>query len=408
MSTPLGAAASVSRASANPTSHTNAGLPRKVLAGLGVAVLLAHALVVQVVGNAMDAPTRLVTRPFTTRAVAVSVAETPPNAAAAPSPSTAPAVLPARPPAPRPIKRPAVRPESRPAASLDAPPAPNAAPESTPAVAVAENVPPATEPDAAKPPEVVAAQPEPAASAPQVATAVAPGAAAATSTPAPAASPPAAAVAYTVPGSVRLLYNTVALVDRLNWSLKGEFLWLQDGSSYDARLQWSAPLIGSKVFTSTGRIGSEGLLPTRFSDKFRSSEVAAHFVRDKQMVVFSANTPQVPLVAGMQDQLSVFVQVSAMLGGAPAKFPPGTELTFVTIGARSPDTWVFVINGEEKLSLPGGEIATLKLSRGARREFDQTAELWLAPSLGYLPVRIKISERNGDFIDQQWRASETP
>ena len=393
-----------------PASPAQAGLPRKALAGLGAVVLLAHALVVQVVGNAIDAPTPLATRSFTTRAVAVSVAQAPPDAAAAPAPATAAAVLPARPPVPRPIKRPALRP----AASLDSVPAPSAAPEPNPAVAVADNAPLATEPDAVKAPETVSAQPEPAASAPQLATTAAPGAAAttspssATATPTLPASPPAAAVAYTVPGSVRLLYNTVALVDKLNWNLKGEFLWLQDGSSYDARLQWSAPLIGSKVFTSTGRIGSEGLLPTRFSDKFRSSEVAAHFVRDKQMVVFSANTPQVPLLAGMQDQLSVFVQVSAMLGGAPAKFPPGTELTFVTIGARSPDTWVFVINGEEKLSLPGGEIATLKLSRGARKEFDQTAEVWLAPSLGYLPVRIKISERNGDFIDQQWRASETP
>lgn len=380
-----------------PASPAHAGLPRKALAGLGAVVLLAHALVVQVVGNAIDAPTALVTRPFTTRAVA----------AAAPLASTAPAVLPSRPPAPRPIKRPAVRP----AASLDAAPAPNGTPEPNPAVAIADNVPPATEPDAAKPPETVAAQPKPAASAPQVAAADGATAAAATSPPpvsALPAGPPAGAVAYTVPGSVRLLYKTVALVDSMNWNLNGEFLWLQDGNSYDARLQWRAPLIGSKIFTSTGRIGSEGLLPTRFSDKFRSSEVAAHFERDKQMVVFSANTPQVPLLAGMQDQLSVFVQVGAMLAGAPALFPAGTELTFVTIGARSPDTWVFVVNGEEKLSLPGGEVATLKLSRGARKEFDQTAELWLAPSLGYLPVRIKISERNGDFIDQQWRATETP
>ena len=214
-------------------------------------------------------------------------------------------------------------------------------------------------------------------------------------------------MAYTVPGSVRLQYKTVAQVGGLNWDVNGELVWLQDGTSYNARLQWT--LFGvSKVLTSTGRIGSDGLLPTRFGDKFRSSEVAAHFERDKQKVVFSANTPELPLLVGMQDQLSVFVQLGAMLGGAPAKFPRGTELTFETVGPRASDTWVFVVDAEEKLSLPGGEMATLKLVRGARREFDQSAELWLAPSLGYLPVRLKLSERNGDFVDQQWRSSETP
>lgn len=392
--TPLFIANSV--APAGP-AYNAAVLPRKALAGLAVGVALAHALVLQVAGNAINASTPVVTRPFTTRAVPVSVAEAAPD-------STAPARL-AVPTPPRAATRPAPRRLQRPAATLDAPSA--AAAVSMPDAAVATAEPSSSAGDSATPkaPETIAAaSPEAAASAPQASRPSMP-----SSTPAATvASPPAAAVAYTIPGSVRLLYKTVALVDQLSWNLNGEFLWLQDGSTYDARLQWRAPLIGSKIFTSTGRIGSEGLLPTRFSDKFRSSEVAAHFERDKQMVIFSANTPQVPLVAGMQDQLSVFVQVSAMLGGAPGKFPPGTELTFVTIGARSPDTWVFVINGEEKLSLPGGEVDTLKLSRGARREFDQTAELWLAPSLGYLPVRIKISERNGDFIDQQWRATETP
>jgi hypothetical protein len=60
------------------------------------------------------------------------------------------------------------------------------------------------------------------------------------------------------------------------------------------------------------------------------------------------------------------------------------------------------------VSLPGGEVQAVKLTRAPRRDYDQTAELWLAPQFGYLPVRIKITERNGDFVDQQWRASETP
>lgn len=206
---------------------------------------------------------------------------------------------------------------------------------------------------------------------------------------------------------MRLKYNVEGTKDKLNYHARAELLWRQDGATYEAQLEVSAFLIGSRVRTSTGRLTADGLMPMRFSDKYRS-EVAAHFDRVKQRVTFSANTPDVPLLPGMQDQLSVFVQLGAMLGGAPEKYPAGTQISFETIGPRAPEFWVITIEGDEKLTLPGGDIAAIKLSRGTQREFDQKAELWLAPSLGYLPVRIKLTERNGDFVDQVWRATEAP
>ena len=213
--------------------------------------------------------------------------------------------------------------------------------------------------------------------------------------------------AYAVPGSTRLKYNVIATKGSLSFNARAELLWLQDGSSYDARLEVSAFLLGARIQTSTGRLTAEGLEPKRFADKFRS-EVAAHFERDKRLVTFSANTPQVPLLAGMQDQLSVVMQLSAMIAGAPGQYPSGTAITFDTIGPRSSEKWVLIVGEEEKLSLPGGELLALKLTRKPRGEFDQTLELWLAPQLAYLPARIKLTERDGDYADQVWRATETP
>ncbi len=370
------------------------GAPRKVMATLATGVVVAHVVVLQWAGTAMDVPMKLITRPLVARAMVID----PPEAIAAPAavkvavPVPAPSPVTPRPRKPQPVAPSAVRPVT----------------ESVGTAGPLEPAQTATENVAVSAPEtVVAAAPQPPASAAAAPAApVPPLPVVAQDAPPP---PPApVAIAYTVPGSVRLLYKTVAKINQQNWDINGELLWQHDGSQYDARLQWSLFLVGAKTLTSKGRVGSDGLLPTRYSDKFRSSEVAAHFERDKQKVVFSANTPEVPLLAGMQDQLSVFVQMGAMLAGAPGKYPAGTKLTFETIGARAPDTWVFVVDGEEALSLPGGDQIAVKLTRLARREFDQTAELWLSPQLGYLPVRIKISERNGDFVDQQWRATETP
>ena len=219
--------------------------------------------------------------------------------------------------------------------------------------------------------------------------------------------PPAINASFALPGSTRLKYNVVATKGSLNFNARSELLWQQDGSNYELRLEVSAFLLGSRVQTSTGRMTSAGLAPTRFADKVRS-EVAAHFERDRQLVIFSANTPQIALVAGMQDQLSVFVQLAAIIAGAPAQYPAGTVLMFDTIGPRSAEKWVLTVGEAETLSLPGGALTALKVTRSPRGEYDQTLEFWLAPQLGYLPARIKLTEKNGDYADQVWRATENP
>ena len=53
-------------------------------------------------------------------------------------------------------------------------------------------------------------------------------------------------------------------------------------------------------------------------------------------------------------------------------------------------------------------MATLKLTRKPRREYDQKVEVWFAPSLGFLPVRNRITQANGDFVDQQLKSVARP
>ncbi len=206
---------------------------------------------------------------------------------------------------------------------------------------------------------------------------------------------------------MRLKYDVKTQVKGISLAVNGELLWLQDGKTYDARLEISHFLLGSRVQTSRGRITPDGLEPERFGDKVRS-EVAAHFERDKGKVSFSANTPDAPLLPGAQDQLSVFMQLAAMLGNAPDRFPAGTTISFQAVGPRSSDVWVFKVGEMETLQLPGGEIKAVKLSRDAVGEYDPKGDIWLAPDFAYLPVRIRLLQSNGDLVDQQWSGTQTP
>lgn len=203
--------------------------------------------------------------------------------------------------------------------------------------------------------------------------------------------------AISLPASVRMQYQVEA--NKFPFSARAELVWKQDGTGYDARLELSAFGL-TRLQTSRGQVTGEGLAPTRFSDKYRS-EVAAHFNREQGKVTFSANTPEVPLLSGAQDRLSVLLQLAAMIAGDPAHFPSATTVTLQVVGPRAADLWLFTVGEEETLVLPGGEQRTLKLVRNPREAYDQKVELWLGVNLGYLPVRIKITESNGDFIDQK-------
>ena len=380
-------------------------IPPLVLAALTAGVLLAHALVVQNTAVALASDVPAGQRVFITRTVQLQ----------APAPET-PAALPALPARKTiaPVRKPATPPQAARAEVPAAAPEPVTAPAAEASVVLAqapaavasaaEQVPSPAPPAPApvEPPQ--AAQPAPATSSPAPMTAERPGIPLAQTSVSGAAAEPRV---YVLPASTRLKFDATGMRGKLQYHASGELAWLHDGNTYEARLQLSAFLVGARVLSSTGALTAEGLAPRRFGDKFRS-ETAAHFERDRGRVVFSTNTPEAVLLPGAQDQLSVFMQLAAMLAGEPQRYPPGSTLSMQTVGTRIAEPWTFTIDAPEKLSLPGGEQQVLKLTRLPRRDFDQKVELWLAPALGYLPARILITQSNGDFIDQQWRSTAKP
>jgi hypothetical protein len=208
-----------------------------------------------------------------------------------------------------------------------------------------------------------------------------------------------------IPVPARLRYEVTAEMKGVSIQGQASIDWRHDGRDYEAHWELSNPFLPRRILRSVGRITEDGLAPSRFSDKSRS-EQATHFDRDKGTVTFSNNRPAAALAAGMQDQLSVMLQLSVLVAGEPARFTPGTKLAIPTATAREADTWIFSVEGEEDLQLPGGAMRALKLVRAPRKEFDQKVELWLAPRLDYAPVRLRLTNSNGDTVDQRWSSTD--
>jgi hypothetical protein len=77
-------------------------------------------------------------------------------------------------------------------------------------------------------------------------------------------------------------------------------------------------------------------------------------------------------------------------------------------GTSDVEPWVFTVEGEEDLSLPAMKLKALKLQRLPRKDYDIKVELWLAPRLDYAPVRLRLTNPNGESADQRWLGTDRP
>ena len=375
-------------------------IPRRSLLSLTALVLGLHAVLLGGAlphwGSSQAAP---VVR-FTTRTIAAPAPAAAPAAAEAVAQLAKPPVRAARkkPRQPRPTE--AAQPESR-----ATPPTAPIEPEE-PTQAETLEAPIASE-DIAAPTAVASApvtDPPPA----ETAIATAPGSAIAIAPPgagdAPGSTQPAP---VRLPTPTRLEFDVDGQAKGFHYSARAELVWQHDGQQYQARQEISVLFLGSRAQTSVGEVTPLGLQPRRFGDRSRS-EKAAHFDFSKGLVTFSANTPSAAIAPGTQDRLSVFVQLGAMLAAAPERYPPGTQISVPTVSSRAADTWVFTVGETEQLDLPIGPMRAVPLQRLPRRDYDQKAQLWLAPELGYLPARIRITQANGDYAELNLRTQAAP
>ncbi|NMM81249.1 hypothetical protein B2J86_09990 [Acidovorax sp. SRB_14] len=395
-------------------------MPRRTLLLIATAVLALHWWVLAGVPLHWDRPaTAQPPQVFTTRTVA-----TPPPAPAQAPPAAAPVRRPpprkkAPVPASTPSPAPAVAASAEasllgpPPGATDPEPLANRAPDpETDNQASAPSPDPAAEtaPDHGPGPQPLLAAEAPDAPSEAPAPAPAAGTTAAIDIAVPGAGAPGDSAAprpVRIPPPVRLDFEVSGQAKKLHYSARAELLWQHDGQHYQARQEIKLLFLGARTQTSEGDIAAGGLQPRRFGDRARS-EQAAHFDYAHNRITFSANTPEAVLVPGTQDRLSVFLQLGALLAAAPERYPVGTRISVATASARAADVWSFTIEGEETLDLPVGATPALKLERLPRRDYDQKAELWLAPALGYLPVRIRLTQANGDFADLRLSGHAAP
>jgi Protein of unknown function (DUF3108) len=278
-----------------------------------------------------------------------------------------------------------------------APPAPEQA-ASTPPPAPPEA---ASAPPPLTPPDAAVAQAEPAASSPAPADSEPVAVALAASAPSPVAGtfdwPPSTRLTYTLLGNYRGEVHGSARVQ-----------WVRRGERYQVHLDVFvgpsfAPLI-SRRMTSDGVLSDEGLTPQNYEELTKLPFQAQRQVRMKfepGVVVLGSGQTRDAL-AGVQDTASQFVHLAWLFTARPQELRVGNSITVPLALPRRVDQWVYDVVGQEPLQTPVGVIDTFHLKprrADARPKGELSAEIWFAPSLQYLPVRIRMQQDADTYAD---------
>lgn len=202
--------------------------------------------------------------------------------------------------------------------------------------------------------------------------------------------PPPPVYATRVPPPFRMSYS----LRRGALSGQAELTLLRAGSGYELELKGTALGLEVLGLRSHGSLGPHGLMPERFVDRRRGKDrLAANFDHGAGRITYSGSAASQLLHLGAQDRLSWMVQLAAVLEAAPARHGTGSRISLSVSGARADvDTWTFIVQGRQRLNLPGGAVVeALRLTREPRRPYDTQVEVWMDPAQHHLPVRARLT-----------------
>ncbi|WP_158937091.1 DUF3108 domain-containing protein [Burkholderia sp. S171] len=222
-----------------------------------------------------------------------------------------------------------------------------------------------------------------------------------------AAAAPTTGDKFSVPPSGELRYDT-----RINGVMNqvGNIHWVNDGQHYEMVVSIPLPFVGPYVYSSKGHIDGFGIAPEQYSEQRgrRAADITV-FDRTTKQLVYTRTPNNQPLADGAEDRFSVVMQLSSLVRGSPDTYKPGVVRQFSVADNDSNEIWPIETVGDENVQTADGNVQARHFTRLPRRDGDRRRlDIWLAPTLGWLPVRILQTEPNGMQIEMLWRGKLQP
>jgi cytoskeletal protein RodZ len=156
--------------------------------------------------------------------------------------------------------------------------------------------------------------------------------------------------------------------------------------------------------TSQGRIRADGLWPMAYEEQLPSGGRRSAMLDADGVVLHNGKRLPRPALEpdAVQDTASQFVDLGHRFAQGRARLVPGETVRVWLARPGGLDEWIYDIGQPETLYLPTlGAVQAYHLKPrplpNARGTI--TAEMWIAPSLQHLPVRVKVTLNSETHVD---------
>jgi hypothetical protein len=204
--------------------------------------------------------------------------------------------------------------------------------------------------------------------------------------------------AGTWPANTRLTYKAGGFFRGPLWG-DAKVQWQREGERYQVQLEVSFGWLAHLSMTSQGQVTATQLLPEAFEEQTTTARRHLRFT-PQEVVLMNGN--RLPRPPGVQDTASQFVELSHRFATAATPMAVGQAIQFWLARPGGADVWTYDVVELETLQTPHlGAVQAFHLKPRplARPRGPITAEMWFAPTLQYLPVRIKVTLSDEAWVD---------
>ncbi|TAK98730.1 MAG: DUF3108 domain-containing protein [Aquabacterium sp.] len=190
--------------------------------------------------------------------------------------------------------------------------------------------------------------------------------------------------------------------------------WVRQNQRYQVRLDASVPLLGWISMVSEGKVVANGLSPERYESVnqflFKSSKPATLKFEEQEIVLSSGE--RITRVPDVQDPVSHLIHLAYRFITHPNLLQQGNTIEMPLASSKRMDVIAYDVVNEEVLHTGMGDIRTMHV-KPRRLTQDKNAllgDIWFAPSLQYLPVRIYAKWADDIYVDMKMEGApqQTP
>jgi hypothetical protein len=214
---------------------------------------------------------------------------------------------------------------------------------------------------------------------------------------------PSAGAAHGLAPSGTLDYEVQGQARGIGYRATSRLRWQRQGLRYEAEWEVRARWVGSRTQQSHGEWGAQ-IQPTQFTDRSRRErryeldppQQRYRFFQDGELA------QQGPLPPGTQDRLSVWLALALWAQRHSGQRPPAPWVVPV-IQPDGAQPWTWLWRGPDAIDTPAGRLQALRIDRQEDPDATQHTRVWLHEAVGWLPVRLRVQDAQGDWVEQTLR-----